>query len=115
MSLGKPLFLALCTLAFSSFANAGLIIQPYYDTTVSSRSDYADIQAAFSYASAAFTSIFSDNITINISVKASSAVGLGQSSLTPILVSGGYNTIRTRLTADASSADDNTADRKSVV
>ena len=75
----RGLFLVVgATFALTPLAHAGLIISPFYDSSVTSRADYAEIQTAFNYAASQFSDLYSDNITINITVKADAAVGLGQ-------------------------------------
>ena len=102
----RGLFLVVgATFALTPLAHAGLIISPFYDSSVTSRADYAEIQTAFNYAASQFSDLYSDNITINITVKADAAVGLGQ-SLTQLKGIYSYTQIRTLLINDASTADD---------
>src|ERR1051325_3573704 len=88
--------------------HAGLIINPTFDATVTGRADAAQVEAAFNYAAGQFEKLFQDNITINITVAASSSVGLGQSS-TALVGFATYPLVRTLLLDDATSGDDSTA------
>jgi len=102
----RGLFLVVgATFALTPLAHAGLIISPFYDSSVTSRADYAQIQTAFNYAASQYSDLYSDNITINITVKADAAVGLGQ-SLTQLKGSYSYTQIRNLLINDATTADD---------
>lgn len=103
------LFVVGLPLAICPLANASFFINPIYDTTVTSRSDAAQIESAFTYAANQFSAYFSDNITININVAASSTISLGQSS-TNLQGAYTYAQVRTALVGDATSADDTTAD-----
>ncbi len=97
------------SLAICPVARGSLFINPTYDATVTSRSDSAQIQSAFSYAANQFSAYFFDNITINIDVSASSTSSLGESSFAP---QHGYSyaQVRSALVSDATSTDDTTAD-----
>jgi hypothetical protein len=95
-------------LAFAYIPVYGLDIVPTYDSSVSSRGDFAMISMAFDYAAAQFESHYSDAITVNITVKADAGVSLGQSS-TALLGTFTYANMRGRLIADATTATDTTA------
>lgn len=96
------------SLAICPLARGSLFINPIYDATVTSRSDSAQIQSAFSYAANQFSAYFFDNITINIDVSASSTISLGQSS-TFLLAGYSYAQVRSALVRDSTSTDDATA------
>jgi len=96
--------------AVATSASAGLVIQASYGSSVTGSADAALIESAFSYAAQQFESRFSDNITININVEAAPGTSiLGQSS-TPLFVGFNYGQIVTALKADASTANDASAD-----
>lgn len=102
----RGLFLVVgATFALTPLAQAGLIINPFYDSSVTSRADYAEIQTAFNYAASQFSDLYSDNVTINITVRADAAVSLGR-SLTQLRGIYSYTQIRDLLINDASTADD---------
>ncbi len=90
--------------AFSalSTANAGLIITPTYDASVS-----AAAQTAFQYAVQEFQNEFSDNIHVNITVT-TGTTGLGGSS-TNLVGFDTYAGVKAALIADQTSANDLTA------
>ena len=94
----RRLLPALAPLAAVSSVSA-LTIVPTYDPTVSSRSDFAQIQSAMNYAITQFDNELSDPITVNIIVAAGN-VTLGQSSfgLTDTNPSWKYANIKSFLT-----------------
>lgn len=102
------LFVVGLSLAICPLANASFFINPIYDTTVTSRSDATQLESAFTYAANQFSAYFSDNITININVAASSTISLGQSS-TQLQGLYSYSQVRSALVGDATSTDDTTA------
>ncbi len=66
-------------------ARANVIINPTYDSTVSSLTSgsitFAQVKSAFEFAAAQFQNTYADNITINIDVAASSNIpGVGSSA-----------------------------------
>jgi hypothetical protein len=85
----------------SAFAN--MIIVPTFDSTITSDPNAAAIEGVINNAIAKYQASFSDPITVNITF-ASMSSGLGQSSTAFFNVS--YASVRTALTADASTADD---------
>jgi autotransporter-associated beta strand protein len=94
-------------------ARANLMINPTYDSTVTSLNSgpvtFAQIKTAFDYAAAQFQNLYADNITINIDVAASSNIpGVGGSALR----FGGpytFDQIKTFLTNDQTTSADNAA------
>ena len=90
--------------AFSPAARA-LVINPTFDTSVTSRSDAAQIEAAFNFAAQQYENLFTDPVTLNIDVKASTGVGFGQSQYSfPGTFT--YAQVKAALVADAKSASD---------
>lgn len=88
-------------------ADAGLSFNTTFDSTVTSLTDAASVESAFSYATAQFSSFFSDNITINIDVVAgNSGLGGSNTGLTGINT---YSDVKGFLTSHATTADDATA------
>jgi hypothetical protein len=86
-------------------AGAALKFNNTYDASVTNRADFAQIQAAMNYAEQQFQTIFSDNITINITIAASGTVALGQTS-NLVGYPTSYAAIKTALSNRASSATD---------
>ena len=81
----------------------------YSDGTVAAQfgGNFANFQAAANRAAVNFTSVFNDNININIKMSAdNSGSVLGQSS--QFLFSSAYSDIRAAMVADATTADDTT-------
>ncbi len=96
-------------LSISSPSYALVFNFDYSDGTVATQfgANFANFQSAANLAAANFTSVFSDNININIKMSAdNSGSVLGQSSQS--IFPTAYNTIRTAMVADATSADDAT-------
>ena len=111
-SLACPVFvLGLCVFSIFSSRAKALSINATYDssfTTNLSPSDAAAAQNAFNYAAQQFASLYSDPITINITVEAVAGTSVfGQSSFD--LESSTYNSIKTALTLDAKTTNDSTA------
>src|SRR5437660_7222214 len=78
-----------------------------YDSTVTGSTDSAAFQQAFNFATQAFTKLYSDPITVNLTVKYD-----GSAFAMNSIVQLGYYTygeIYTNLSNDAKSADDATA------
>lgn len=86
----------------SPAAHAGLVINAIYDSSVDAYG--GQVQTAFNIAAQEFSSRFTDDITINIRVRAGST-GLGESS-TFLQGIDTYAGVRAALTADASGATD---------
>ena len=62
-------------------ARANLVINPVYDSTVTSLANFAQVQSAFVYAASQFENAYTNNITLNITVAATSdPTVLGMSS-----------------------------------
>ena len=85
-------------------AQAGLTFKTTFDTSVSSRSDYAQIQAAWTYATNQVSNFFSNNMVVNIAVSASASVGLGGS--TTNLQAASYAQVQTALNSHKTSSAD---------
>ena len=102
----------LLSLAAASAASAvasAVVIHPTFDTTVTSSPNSAQIESAFNYAAAQFQNNFSDNVTINITVKSTPGTGtLGQSN-TNLIGPFTYSQIIAALTSHATTANDTTA------
>jgi hypothetical protein len=111
---------------FSALIGGGLVaarpaqalqINPIYDSSVSSRSDFAQIKSAFTQAGDAWSNVLSDNVTVNIRV---SWGGVGGYILNNGTLGGSldslygyftYSQIKSWLNNDASTADDKTANK----
>lgn len=90
-------------------ARAGLMINATFESSVTSLSNAASVESAFNYAAQQFENLFSDNINVNITVKAVAGTGtLGESS-TSLLGALNYAQTRTEMINDVKSADDATA------
>ncbi len=100
--LAPPAGIALLALSPSAFA--ALTFNLTYDSTVSSRTDFSQIQTAMNYATGQLSALYSDSITINITVKASSSVSLGHSNYS--LMGTTYSAVRTALINNQSGPDD---------
>jgi hypothetical protein len=81
-----------------------LVINTTYDSTVTSLANSAQVQSAFNYAASQYQGLFTDPITINITVSAGTT-GLGGSS-SALVGYFSYAQIRNALIADAKSAND---------
>lgn len=85
---------------------ASLIINPVFDSTVTSLAYADDVESAFNYAALQYSQNFSDPVTINIRVSAVTGTGvLGQSTA---YLTGGYtySQIKNALIADSSTTVD---------
>ncbi len=76
MKLAPPAALVLLFAAVSSAS--ALVIVPTFDSTVSTRADFAQVESAVNYVITQYENEFSDPITLNITIKAGN-VGLGES------------------------------------
>jgi T5SS/PEP-CTERM-associated repeat protein/autotransporter-associated beta strand protein len=104
------LILALCVwlLSGSAAPAAGLTIVPNYDSSVTGLSNFAQIQSAISYVTQEFQSYYSDQITVNITIKAVTGTSVfGESSFN--LVGTTYSDIRNKLVATATTSADSVA------
>ena len=94
----------LCALTPCAGARA-LTINPIYDSSITSQSNAAEIEAAFAYVAAQFENAFSDPITLNINAAAAAGTSIfGQSSFS--LVQSSYSTVRSLLISHATTDDD---------
>lgn len=97
---------AVLSLAFTLPAGA-LIINPTYDSTITSLPYASSLESAFAYAAGQYQSRFSDPITINITVSADPSISLGSSGY---YVDGySYSQLRSALIADAKTSADQIA------
>ncbi len=102
--------IALAILAGSGVQAGGLTFNTTFDATVTSRGDAASWISAWTYATTQFSSVYSDPITINITLKAGSASILGQTS--PSIQSAGaptFTTLKNALLADSKGSIDSIA------
>jgi hypothetical protein len=99
--------------ALTGTANAGLVIAPTFDSSVTSSGNSAAIQAEVNAAINAYQSMFNDNITVSILFRYSTTQpngnpmgggSLAQSNYT--IYAPAYNTFITALTADQTTAND---------
>lgn len=97
-------------LAAGAAAHA-LTINPIYDSTVTSlpSGTVTEIETAFQYAAQQIENDFSDPITININVVATSGTSILGQSNTNLIGTYTYSQIQGALTTDAKSSDDATA------
>lgn len=98
----------LCLVLATVPAHASLIFNVTYDSSVTSLTTASSWENAFNYATAQYSNLFSDSVTINITLKASSSVSLGQSNTT-VACCLTYNQVKSVLQADATTPDDGTA------
>ncbi|GAC1448959.1 MAG: hypothetical protein NVSMB70_18260 [Chamaesiphon sp.] len=89
------------SLGFGQIANA-LNFNLNYDSSVTSNPNSASIQSSTQYVANEFSSLFSNNVTLNIDVIANSNVGLGQSSVAGY-TSQNYGSVRNALIANTPS------------
>ena len=80
---------AFAALAWGVPAHAGILFNITYDPTVSGRTDFAQIQTAVNYVSNEYASLYSDNVTLNFTIKANNS-GLGASLFSNNYVSTNY-------------------------
>lgn len=93
-----------CAWAFPARA---LVINPTFDSSITSLPNAASIQSAFTYAAGQYETRFSDPISINIIVSADPAFAGGESIITPDFYND-YAPVYNALAADAKSAADQT-------
>ena len=110
--------LSLAVLGFTTAWPAqALQINAVYDSSVTSRSDFAQIKSAFGQAGDAWSNVLSDNVTVNIRVSWGSVGGyvLGNGTLGGSLDSlygyFTYSQVKSWLSNDSSTADDKTANK----
>ena len=96
--------IAIVAWALGSSAYGGLTFNITYTSNVSSDPNFSSIKTAVQFVESEFSSLYSNNITLNITID-EGAVGLGESST--LLQGSSYAAIRTALIANASSANDN--------
>ena len=87
-------------------ARAGFVINPTFDSTITSDANAATIEATINTAISHYATLFSDNITVNITFQ-ESATGLASSS--SFLTAVSYSNFRTALVNDSTTANDTTA------
>jgi hypothetical protein len=85
-------------------AGVGLTFNNTYDPALTNRADFAQIQSAMNYAEQQFSSVFSDNITINITLAGGTSGLAHTSGLHGLLTS--YSAIKDSLSSRATSASD---------
>jgi hypothetical protein len=98
----------LCAASAAIPAHASLVFNTVFDSSVLAEPNAAQWQSAFNYATSVYSSLLSDNITINLTLMASPGKSiLGESSSTVGTTS--YSNLVGALNASATSADDLTA------
>jgi hypothetical protein len=78
-----------------------LVINPTFDSTVTSLSNAAQVEAAFNYAAQQYENLFSNPITLNITVKASAGTSVFGESGFAYTYSYSYQQIRSALLANS--------------
>jgi hypothetical protein len=86
-------------------ANAALIINPTFDTTITSDPNAATIMATINSAISEYTAAFADPITVNIKFQLGGGLGGSSTWIAPI----SYSQFLSALTADQTTANDGTA------
>ncbi|HXH60821.1 MAG TPA: NF038122 family metalloprotease [Fimbriimonadaceae bacterium] len=99
-------FLVVPLVALACVASANLTIIPTFDSTITSKGNAAQLEAAINSVCSLYNATFADNITVNLTFKDMPS-GLGQSVTAIGTVS--YTNFRNALQADATTADDATA------
>ncbi|MDP9173328.1 MAG: NF038122 family metalloprotease [Planctomycetota bacterium] len=101
--------LAFATLGVGSVARGGFVIHPVYDSNVTTLPNAAAIETAFAAAAQQFDNLFTNDVTINIHVSASSSgsfLGTGGGGNINSL---SYSTLRSDLVSHAASPVDTAA------
>lgn len=101
------LLTALISFTLTSPVHA-MIINVTYDSSVTGLANAAQVEAAFADAVQTFEDLYTNNITVNITVYFSSNVGLGESS-TVLTGNPAYSDLVSALSAAATTADDSNA------
>ncbi len=97
--------LAMATIGLTAAKSQALTIVPTYDSTVTSLSNYMQVESGFAAAAQEIENDFVDPITLNITLKAASTPGLlGQSNTN--LQFEPFTTIRNALISDSKSTTD---------
>ncbi len=91
---------------FSPVVTAGLVINPTFDSTITSDPNAATIEATINTAIAHYATLFSDNLTVNIVFQ---ETGTGLASSSSFLTSVSYSNFRTALVNDSTTSNDSTA------
>ena len=89
-------------------AHASLIFNTTFDSSVTSLSNAAQWEAAFTYAESTYSTLLANSVTINITLEASSSVGLGESQ-TATWCCLTYSQVKSALQTHETSATDATA------
>jgi hypothetical protein len=109
LSIRHRLKAAACVLIVLSFGTSvrALTFNISYDSSVTNRADYAQIRTAINYVVLEYTSLFTNDITINILIQADPTIGGGESwEVTTVTT---YSSLRNALIAHAKTADALTA------
>ncbi|HTS61582.1 MAG TPA: NF038122 family metalloprotease [Candidatus Acidoferrales bacterium] len=88
--------------------HANPIFNITYTASVQADTNFANIQSAVNYVTNEYSSLFTDNVTLNFIVD-EGAVGLGQSLFSNNYWRGSYSQLRTALVNDVKTTDDATA------
>jgi hypothetical protein len=99
----KVLFLFLGLLSFHPAS--ALTFNVTYDTSVTSLTNAAQVEAAFAVATQTFQSLYTNKMTVNLTVYFSSSVGLGESSY-PLVGNPSYTQLTNALRAARTTAAD---------
>jgi len=87
-------------------ARANLIINPVYDSTVTGLANFASVQSAFTYAAAQFENTYTNNVTVNITVTATSDPTVLSTNIQSFIGPYNYFKIKSLLTGHETSAAD---------
>jgi hypothetical protein len=90
-------------------AHAGIIFNTTFDATVTAEANAAQWESAFNYATSVYSSLFADNITINLTLKASAGTSILGQSVSQLGILNSYAGLLGSLTADETTANDATA------
>src|SRR5436190_24192050 len=105
-SVASRLALAALATLTAPLASRALTINTTFDSSVTSNPNSAQIQNAFNSTALQFQNLFSDPITLNITVVAAPGTSILGQSNTTIWGIDTYSDIRNALIADSTSADD---------
>jgi hypothetical protein len=104
-----PAFFFCLTMLAAIPARANLVFNTTFDPSVTAEANAAQWESAFNYATSVLSGLFDDNITINLTLKASAGTSILGESNTSIGILNSYTDLRGALTADITTANDATA------
>ena len=98
--------IAIIALSAGAQARAALVIDPTFSRSVTRLSNAAQVESAVNYVIQQYESLFSDSITINITIAATSNSSVLGESDTNLLTGYSYSQVRNALSTHATTAND---------